>query len=148
MQLPMACSVSTVSGEGSFLRSGQVLDNESVSARSGSPAAAPESPGRVGDPLPKHAAQPPPGGPSLGGAEFPLMLPKREAPPPPRLLSSVLAAGGSQQQSASEDSEAGLEAPGPLTSAGDMAATWRPMRQADKDSCRRAFHMKVCRPLM
>ncbi|BDA51176.1 hypothetical protein COCOBI_18-0520 [Coccomyxa sp. Obi] len=137
-QMPMPHLMSTVSSEESSLLSGQVPGIEGVSVRSGSPTAALESPGGVGDPLPKHA----PGAPLLGGTDFPLMLPKREAPPPPRLVSGVPATGGSQQWSVSEDSEAGSEGQGPLTSAGDVAATWRPMRQADMDSCRRAFHMK------
>lgn len=138
-QMQMPALASAVFSEESSLRTGQVQGIEGASTKLGSLAPAPGSPHRVQDPLIKHA-----GGASPGGAEFPLMLPKREAPPPPRLLSGVLATGGSRQWSASEDSEAGSEGPGALTSAGDMAATWRPMRQADKDSCRRAFHMKVC----
>ena len=135
---PMPESVSAAPIERGSLPSGQVPSIEGVSAGSGSPIAALGSPGRVGD-----LRQPPQGGPSPRGTEFSLMLPKRDAPPPPRLLSGVLASGGSQLWSASEDSEAGSEGPGALTSADDVAATWRPMRQADKDSCRRAFHMKV-----
>ncbi|CAL8466444.1 g5980 [Coccomyxa elongata] len=136
-QVLMPALAGAASSEGSSLRSGQAPGTEGASARSGFLTLAPESPRRVEDPIVKHA-----GGLSPGGPEFPLMLPKREAPPPPRLLSGVLATGGSRQWSASEDSEAGSEGPGEPTSAGDMAATWRPMRQADKDSCRRAFHMK------
>ncbi|EIE19851.1 hypothetical protein COCSUDRAFT_58088 [Coccomyxa subellipsoidea C-169] len=117
-----------------------------------------------GNPLPNQfttAKQPPPGVPAWteGTTNFPLLLPKREAPPPPLPPPAVSAVNPAwhsllpahdmghhlrsltELSSLSEGSEVGCEGPS-VVAADDVALTWRPMRQADKDSCRRAGHTK------
>lgn len=126
----------------------------------GSPTMPAGSPLGRGDRTPILAPLPPPQGGAawIGGTmgDFPLLLPKREAPPPPLLqpyapAHSLAWHASSQSQDIghqlrglhlSEGSEAGSVGQG----GDDVAATWRPMRQADKDSCHRAFHAKVQRP--
>ena len=123
----------------------------------GSPTMPLGSPVGRGDRTPILALLPPPQGGAAwtGGTtgDFPLLLPKREAPPPP-LLQPYAPAHSLAWHASSQSQEIGHQLRGLHLSEGseagsvgqggdDVAAMWRPMRQADKDCCHRAFHAKV-----